>query len=65
VREADHPGIELLSGIDPVRAQSRPVGVAVGSPGQLVGRALRGQVVALADFDRGRPVPVSSAGRAK
>jgi len=57
VGEVDHPGIELLEGIDPAGdvGQRLSVAVAMGSPGELVGGVLRRRVVALPGHDH-RPV---------
>src|SRR6266567_4692992 len=57
VGEVDHPGIELLEGINPVRdvGQGRAVSITMGSPRELVGRVLRCRIVALPRHDH-RPV---------
>jgi hypothetical protein len=49
VGEVDHPGIELLKGVHPVRdeGQGLTVRVTMGLPRQLVGGVLGGGVVAL------------------
>ena len=53
VGEVDHPGIELLEGIDPDRdvGQGLTVTITTGSPRELVGRVLRRRVVALPRHD--------------
>jgi len=53
VGEVDHPGIELLKDVNPVRdvGQRLTVRVTIGLPRQLVSCVLRGGVVALPRYD--------------